>query len=129
MFEDDAPGLNTYLYSAKFDVGAQGTYEVIATARDISGNQIPVDNGLVSIAKILGSGRTTLTMPDGFVVQVNEKSMPAESYIYVVRLPERNVVDKPDSYSAGEVYSIMTSKKLSGTYSVSIPYQESRLTF
>ncbi len=129
MFEDDGPGLNTYLYSAKFDVGAQGTYEVIATARDISGNQIPVDNGLVSIAKILGSGRTTLTMPDGFVVQVNEKSMPAESYIYVVRLPERNVVDKPDSYSAGEVYSIMTSKKLSGTYSVSIPYQESRLTF
>jgi hypothetical protein len=113
MFEDDGPALNTYLYNAKFNVGTPGTY----------------DNGVVSIAKILGSGRTTLTMPDDIVVQVHEKSLPTDSYIYVIKLPERNVVDKPDSYSAGEVYSIMTSKKLSGTYTVSIPYQESRLTF
>lgn len=129
MFEEDGVALNTYLYNAKFNVGTPGTYEIIASARDLSGNQIPVDNGVVSIAKILGSGRTTLTMPDDIVVQVHEKSLPTDSYIYVIKLPERNVVDKPDSYSAGEVYSIMTSKKLSGIYTISIPYQKSRLTF
>ncbi len=128
MFESSGPALNTYLYHAGFDVSTPGTFEIIAAAKDLSGNQIVVDKGSVSVAKYAGSGQATLTMQDNLVMQFDEKSLSSGSYIYVVRLPERNVVDNPDENSITDVYSIMTSSKINGQFTVSIPYQESRLT-
>jgi hypothetical protein len=129
MFESSGPSLNTHLYHAEFDVSAPGTFEILATAKDMSGNEIPVDKGSISVAKNLDSNNATLNMPDGFVMDFDGKSIPSGSYVYVVRLPERNVVYTPDIDAVTDVYSIMASSKINGKYRVSIPFQESRIAF
>ncbi len=128
VFSGTGPAVNAYMYHAGYSFSSSGSFTVIANARDLTGNEIPVDNASITVAKHAGTGVTTVTAEDGFTLQFEKSSLRRESSIFAIRQVERNISEIVTGDGQSDVYSVITGSQPRGNFRIVIPYDESAIT-
>lgn len=126
---DEGSRVDAYIYRTNYEFNKAGNYEIIGSARDLSGNEIEVDKGVIAVAKPNLSGNTLLRMDNGFLVSFKDNSLIDKDFVYAVKLSERNLIREPNGDGISDVYQIMAEQRSGEKFFINIPYDETGLIF